>query len=145
MLELRLGQIVQALGLGVKPLVNLVPVGQGLVDVARLVAQVQHHALTHRLVKLVGVDVAAKHLNALLLVGFQQGRAGKTKKQRIGQQCLHSLVQVATLGAVALIHEHMDVALGHKVSRQVAQGFNELLGAFTVGIVVRLAAKLVHQ
>ena len=144
LLELGAGQVVQALGLGLEPLVNLGGVGQPLVNVARLVAQVQHHALAHRLVELVGVDVAAKDLDALLLVGLEQGRAGEAEKQGIRQQRLHRLVQVATLGAVALIDEHMQVALGLEVGRQLLDGGDEGLGTGGA-VVVALAAKLVHQ
>ena len=90
-----------------------------LVDVPRLVAQVQHHAVAHRLVELVGVDVAAKDFDALLLVGLQQRRAGEADEHRIGQDRLHRLVQIAGLGAVAFIHKHIDVALGLEVRWQV--------------------------
>ena len=100
-----------------------------LVDVPRLVAQVQHHALAHRLVELVGVDVAAKHLDALLLVRLQQRRAGEADEQRIRQQRLHGLVQVAGLGAVALIHEHMEIALGLEVGGSFLMRLDERLGA----------------
>jgi hypothetical protein len=84
LLELVLGQIGEALGLGLEPLVDLGLVGQGLVDVPRLVAQVQHHALSHCLVELVGVDVGAEDLDAGLLVRLQQGRAGEADEERVG-------------------------------------------------------------
>ncbi len=129
LLELRAGQVIQPLGLGLEPLVDLVAVGQRLVDVARLIAQIQHHALAHGLIEFVGVDVAAKDLDAFLLVRLQQRRAGEADKERIRQQRLHRLVQVAALGAMALIDEHMDVALGLEVRWQLLERIDECLGA----------------
>ena len=64
LLELGLGEVGQPLGLGLEPLVDLLLRGDALVDVARLVAQVEHHAVPHGLVELVGVDVAAEDLDA---------------------------------------------------------------------------------
>ena len=115
LLELRLGQIGQALGLGLEPLVDLRLRGDALVDVPRLVAQIQHHPVLHRLVELVGVDVAAEDLDALLLVRLQQRRAGEADEHRARQDGLHRLVQLAGLGAVALVHEDEQVALGPEV------------------------------
>ena len=63
--------IVQSLGLGREPLVDLRLGGDVLVNVPRFVAQIQHYAVLHRLIELVGVDVAAEDLDALLLIGFQ--------------------------------------------------------------------------
>ena len=83
LLELGLGQIGQSLGLGLEPLVDLRLRGDVLVDVARLVAQIEHHAVLHRLVELVGVDVAAEDLDALLLVGLQQRRAGEADEHGV--------------------------------------------------------------
>ena len=88
-----------------------------LVNVPCLVAQIQHHALAHRLVEFVGVDVATKDFDAFLLVGFQQRRAGEADEQRIRQDGLHGLVQVAGLGAVAFVHEHIQIALGFETRR----------------------------
>ncbi|MCY1298899.1 hypothetical protein D9M70_484080 [compost metagenome] len=117
LLELGLGQIVQALGLGLEPLIDLLLRGDVLVDVAGLVAQVEHHAIGHRLIELVGVDVAAKHLDALLLVGLEQWRACEADKCRVGQDHLHGFVQFTRLGAVALVDEHIEIALGTEVWR----------------------------
>ena len=55
---------------GLEPLVDLLLRRDVLVDVPRLVAQIQHDLVLHRLVELVGVDVAAEDLDALLLVRF---------------------------------------------------------------------------
>ncbi|MNN54289.1 hypothetical protein D3C81_1690990 [compost metagenome] len=64
------------------------------------------------------MDVAAKHLDALLFVGLKQRRTGKADKHRIRQDHLHGFVQLAGLGAVALIDEYIDIALGAEVWRQ---------------------------
>ena len=94
--------------------------GDVLVDVARLVAQVEHHAVAHRLVVLVGVDVRAEGLDAASLVVLEQRRAGEADQHRVRQQRLHRLVQLAGLGAVALVHEDEDLALGVEALGQVA-------------------------
>ena len=60
LLQLGLGQVGHALGLELEPLVDLVGRGQVLVDVAGLVAQVEHHAVLDGLVELVGVDEASR-------------------------------------------------------------------------------------
>ena len=75
--ELCLGQITQSLGLRVEPLVDLGLRGDVLVDVARLVAQVQDHSVVNSLVVLVGVDVRAEDLDAALLVGSEERRSGE--------------------------------------------------------------------
>ena len=114
-----------------------------MVNVPRLVAQVQHHAFPHRLVEFVGVDVAAKHLDALLLVGLQQRRAGEADEQRVGQDGLHRLVQFAGLGAVAFVHEHVEIAVGFEVRRQFRDGGDKIRdGSRIVGF---LAAEFVDQ
>ena len=120
LLELGLGDVGEPLGLQLEPLVHLRLRGDALVDVARLVAQVEHHAVAHRLVVLVGVDVGAEGLDAAALVALEQRRAGEADQHRAGQQRLHRLVQLARLGAVALVHEDEDLALGAKALGQVA-------------------------
>ena len=120
LLELRPGQVGQALGLDLEPLVDLGLRRDVLVDVAGLVAQIQHHAVLHRLVEFVGVDVRPKDLDALLLVLLQERRAGEADEHRPRQDGLHRLVQLAGLGAVALVHEHEEVALGMEILGQAA-------------------------
>ena len=79
------------------------------------------------------MDVATKHLDALLLVGLEQRCAGEADKHGIGQNSLHRLVQFAGLGAVALVDEHIKVALGAEVRRQaLAQLLQKL---FYIGIL----------
>ena len=80
LLELLASEARQRLGFGLKPLVHLLLGFDLLIDVTRLIAQIQHHAIRDGLIKLVGVDVGAKHLHRLLLVPFHQRRAGKTDK-----------------------------------------------------------------
>ena len=70
-LQLVLLPVVQPLGLGVEPRVDLVLGAEPLVDVPRLVDEVEHHLVLDRLAELVGVDVAAEHFQAGLLVLLQ--------------------------------------------------------------------------
>ena len=83
-----------------------------LVDVARFVAQVEHNAVAHRLVVLVGVDVWPEGLDAPPLVGSEQRGPGEADQHRPRQQRLHRIVELARLGAVALVNEDEDLALG---------------------------------
>ena len=64
LLQLVLLPVVQALGLGLEPGVDLVLGAEPLVDVARLVDEVEHHLVLDRLAELVGVDVAAEDFQA---------------------------------------------------------------------------------
>ena len=112
LLELGPGQVGHALGLGVEPLVDLRGRGQVLVDVAGLVAQVEHDAVFDGLVELVGVDEAAERLDAGGLVGLEQRRAGEADEHRARQELLHGVVHLARLRAVRLVDEDEDVALG---------------------------------
>ena len=145
LLELRLGEIGQALGLGLEPLVDLCLRGDVLVDVARLVAQIEHHAVLHRLVELVGVDVAAEDFDALLLVGLQQRRAGEADEHGVRQDRLHGLVQVAGLRAVALVDEDEEIAFGLEVGRQGFLHFFDIAGDVADLFAVFLAAEFVDQ
>ena len=104
--------VVQALGLGIEPRIDLVRRAEALVDVPRLIDEVEHHLVLHRLAELVGVDVAAEDFEAGLLVLLQQRRAGEADEDGIGQERLHGPVQLAALGAVALVHE--DEQLAHR-------------------------------
>ncbi len=124
MLQLCLGQVGQPFGFDLEPLVNLGLRHDVLVYVPRLVAQIQHHAIRHRLVKFVGVDVAAKDFDALFLVGFQQRCAGEADEHRVRQNRLHRLMQITGLRPVAFIHEHIQIALGHEI---LGQGFFHFL------------------
>ena len=67
------------------------------------------------------MDVAAEDLDALLLVGLQQRRAGEPYEHRGWDDPLHRAVKallLRRLGAVALVHEHEEVALGGEAGRQ---------------------------
>ena len=120
LLELGLSHIGQPTSLEVKPLIDLGLRGDVLVDVARLVAQVQHHAVAHCLVVLVGVDVRPEGFDTPLLVAFEQRRPGEADQHGSRQQRLHRVVELTGLGAVALIYEDKDIALGVEVFGQVA-------------------------
>ena len=91
------------------------------------------------------MDVTAKNLDALLLVGFQQRRAGEADENRVRQNRLHRLMQFAGLRPVTFVHEHIQIALGHKILRQGLFHFFNV--AFDVAhfLAVFLAAELVNQ
>ena len=84
------------------------------------------------------MDVAAEDLQAGLLVLLEQRRAGEADEHRVGQHRLHRPVQLAALGAVALVHEHEDLA-----DRRAGLGL-QLLDE-RVEVVHVLAAELVDQ
>ena len=142
---MRLGQVGQPLRLQFEPLVNLRRGREALVNLPRLVTQVQHHAVPHRLVKFVGVDVAPENLDALLLVRLEQGRAGETDEHRAGQNLLHRLVQLARLRAMALIHEHKQSALGFETGRQGRLHLLDELVRIAFLVSGLLAAELVNE
>ena len=141
LLELGLGHIGQPTGLDVEPLIDLGLRGDVLVNVARLVAQVQHHAVFHRLVVLVGVDVRPEGFDTLLLVALEQRRPSEANHHGPRQQFLHCLVELTGLGAVALIYEDEDFALGVEILGQVAA--NVLDERIDVAFLCR--AELVYQ
>ena len=118
--------------------------GDVLIDVPRLVAQVEHDPVADRLVELVGVDVGAEDLDAGLPVGFQQRGSGEANEQGIGQQSLHRLVQLPGLGPVTLVDKHIDVALGREPDRQRLFHRLDIAGDIATLIVV-LAGELVDQ
>ena len=64
LLQLVLLPVVQPLGLGVEPGVDLVLGAEPLVDVARLIDEIEDHLVLDRLAEFVGVDVAAEHFQA---------------------------------------------------------------------------------
>ena len=84
LLQLVLLPVVQPLGLGLEPGVDLVLRAEALVDVPRLIDQVEHHPVLHAFAELVGVDVAAEDLQAGLLVLLEQRRAGEADEDRVG-------------------------------------------------------------
>jgi hypothetical protein len=91
------------------------------------------------------VDVAPEDLDALLLVGLEQRRAGEPDEDRAGQDGLHGLVQVAGLGAVALVDEHEQVALGlEALGQRLLQLLDEALDVAD-RLAVLLAAELVDE
>ena len=138
LLQLVLLPVVQALGLGLEPGVDLVLGAEPLVDVPRLVDEVEHHLVLHRLAEFVGVDVAAEDFQAGLLVLLQQRRAGEADEHRVGHHRLHHAVQLAALRAVAFVHEDEDLADGRA-------GLRFQLLDEGVEVVHVLAAELVDQ
>ena len=71
----------------------------------------------HALVELVGVDVGAEDVPRHLLVLAQERRAGEADEDRALQPALHLLVHVAALGAVALVHEHVEAPAAPAAAR----------------------------
>ena len=144
LLQGRAGVLVQARRLGIKPLVYLVRGPDVLLNVARLVAQVQHHAVAHGRPHLVLVNVAPEGFQGRFLVGFQQGRPREADERRArAQQLFHGVVQLARLRAVALVHHHPDFALGPKLP--AAQARRQLAQVFLVPGLVLAPPKLVYQ
>ncbi|VVB64061.1 Uncharacterised protein [uncultured archaeon] len=97
------------------------------------------------MVEFVGVNVAAKHLQAGLLVLFQERRACEANKEGLGQYALHCIVQFGRLGAVAFVHKHIEFALDAETRRQ---GFLHLGGkALHIGFVTFsiLTAEFVNE
>src|ERR1035438_266637 len=92
-----------------KPRIDGLWRGKSLRHFAGLVLQVEDHFVPYRFMKLVGVDVRAEDFARpqLVLVLEQQRRAGEADEDRVFQPALHLLVHIATLGAVAFIHEHV--------------------------------------
>ena len=78
----------------------------------------------HRLAEFVGVDIAAENFQAGGLILFEQRRAGKADKHRVGHHGLHRPVQLAALGAVAFIHKHENLA--HRLAGLGFQFLDEL-------------------
>ena len=135
LLELRLRHVGQAARLEVEPLVDPGRRREVLVDVARLVPQVQHHAVTHRLVVPVGVDVGAEGLDAPPLVGLQQRRAREPDQHGAGQEVGHRLVELPGLRAVTLVHEDEDLALRVEPVRHALPELRDV-GLDVTGVVV---------
>ena len=111
-LQLVLLPVVQPPGLGVEPGVDLVFGAKALVDVPRLIDQVEHDLVLDALAELVGVDVAAEYFQTGPRVPLEQRRAGETDKCGIRHHRLHHAMQLAALGTVALVHEYEHLADG---------------------------------
>ena len=86
-----------------------------LLDVARLVAQVEDDAVLHGFVELVGVDVRSevRRRGQRALVDAKKRRSSETDQHHaIAHDLLHGLVEHTALGTMALVNEHVDVPLG---------------------------------
>ena len=130
--------VVEALRLGLEPLVDLLLRAELLRDVARLVHQIEDRAVLHGLAELIGVDVPAEHLEARLTVLLEQRCPREADEDGTGQEDLHRLVQLAGLRAVALVHEHEQFPYGR--AGLLLQLFNE-----GVEVVDTPVTELVHQ
>ena len=135
------GDVGEALRLGLEPLVDLLRRGEVLVDVAGLVAQVEHHAVAHGLVELVRVDVRAEDFDRALFVGLQERRAGEADEGGLRQDGFHGPVQLAGLGAVRLVDEDEELAPSLEAGRQALLDVLDVL-VHRVGVA---AAELVDE
>ena len=131
-------QSFKAFRLGLEPGVNLLRRAQFLRNVARFIDEIEHHLVLDRLAELVGVDVAAEDFEAGLLVLLQERRAGEADEHGARQQRLHRLVQLAALGAMALVHE--DEQLADRRARLLLQFLDE-----RIEIIHALLAELVDK
>ena len=128
---------------GDQPLESAVDLPLGpevLVDVAGLVADVADDAVLDGLVELVGVDEGAEPLTRPLLVAFEDGRAGEADEHGVREERPHGVVELARLGAVGLVHEHVDVALGTVAAGDRPADVVEVGGE---GLVARLVVAVV--
>ena len=136
--QLVLLPVVQPPGLGLEPGVDLVVRAKVLVDVPRLIDQVEHYLVLDALAELVGVDVAAEHFQTGPRVLLEQRRTGETDKNGIRHHRLHHAMQLAALGTVALVHEYKHLTNGRA-------GLSFQFFDIGIEIIDVLVAKLVHQ
>ena len=101
-----------------KPGVDPILLDNILLHFTRLIAQIQNHLIPHCFIKLVAMDIRAKHLQTGLLVPFHQWSTSKADKGGIRQNSFHRFVELSRLGTVALIHKDIEIAFGRKVFRQ---------------------------
>ena len=117
---MRLRRVGQSSGFKLEPLINPILRGNILVNITRLVTQIQHHIVAHGLIVLIGMDIRSKGLDTPLLVSLEQRRPGKADQHCARQHSLHRLVEFPGLGAVTLIYKDEYLALCTKPFRQVA-------------------------
>ena len=98
------------MSLAFEPLVNLVLRRDSLINVTRLVTQIEHHSVAYGLVVLVGVDIWTERLDAALLVVLEERCPSETDQHGVRQQGLHGTVKFSGLGPMALVHENEDFA-----------------------------------
>ena len=126
----------QTLSFLLKPQIDLILAGQILVNIPRLIAQVKNHAVSHTLIKFIGVDVCAEGFNAGLLVSLQQRSPGKANQDSVWHQHLYRLMKFAGIGTVTFVNKGYNVAFRLEVLRQIFQQF------FAVLVDIRLAASV---
>ena len=105
-------EVVQRLCFLLKKSFDILRRREPLGHVSRFIPQVEHHPVGYGLMKLVGVDIGSeKVLRAQTgRIPLEKWRAGEANEQGIHQPSLHLPVHVATLAAMALIHEHIETA-----------------------------------
>src|ERR1700730_7023576 len=130
--------VVESLRFGFKPGINLVLGAEGLIDVPSLINEIEHNLVFHRLTEFVGMDVAAKDLQAGLLILLEQGRAGEADKDSGGHHRLHYAMQLAALSTVTFVYK--DEHLSYRFAWLRFQLLNK-----SIEVVYLLPAKLVDQ
>ena len=90
------------------------------------------------------MDISAEHLNTGSLVRFQQWCAGEAHKDGIGHNGLHGQMQLAGLGAVALIHKYENIVLCAEVGRQRGLQFLNIPLIVLGGRFAAALAELMH-
>ena len=145
--DLRFCQIGKVGGFQIKPFIKFFRRTEILPNIPRLIAQIQYHAVLHRLVKGIGVDISTEHFHRFLFVCFQQRRAGKADKQGVRQDFLHRRVQLARLRAVAFVHKDENIALRHKIRAGAADFADKTVGVIRRVVIFfrRCAPEFVHQ
>ena len=100
----------QSDGFCLKPSVNAFLGSDVLRDISRLIAQIQNDTVSDALIELIGMDITAEDLQTGLFVLLKERRTGKADEERVGNNRLHCLVELAGLCAMALVHKHRNVA-----------------------------------
>ena len=124
--QLVLCEIGQSLSLAFEPLVDLVLRRDSLINVTRLVTQIEHHSVAYGLVVLVGVDIWTERLDAALLVVLEEGCPGEADQHGVRQQGLHGAVKFSGLGPMALVHEDEDFARRVETAWEAAPDFPDV-------------------
>ena len=140
-----LGSGHQSPSLGFKPGIDPILGHDFLGDIPVFIPQIQDHTVRNAFVKLIAVDISAEHLNAGSLVRLQQRCSGETHKDSIGHNGLHSQVQLAGLGAVALIHKYENIILCAEVGGQRCFEFFNIPVIVLGGSFAAALAELMHQ
>src|ERR1700730_18235279 len=128
--------VVESLRFGFKPGINLILRAKALIDVPSLINEIEHNLIFHRLTEFVGMDIAAKNLQAGLLILLEQWCAREADKDSVGHHRLHHTMQFAALSSMAFVYK--DEHLSHRLAWLSFQLLNE-----SVEVIYVLPAKFV--